>query len=141
MSVMDMIILVVLGLMLITGFARGFIRTLFDLMSFFITLGLTYYLFPYVSSFIITQTGIYKNLSEHISSAFDFDRMLDGLTTREAQINAIENLELPENFKEMLIENNNPEMFQVLDVSSFSEYISGSLASVVINVIVFLSSL
>jgi len=138
MNLLDLIIIVVLLVMFITGYSRGFIKTLFDLLSMVITFALTYYLYPFVSKFIMTETSVYKNLSESISKTFDFEKLLQGAISKESQFDAIKTLPLPENFKEMLTMNNNPEMFKLLDVSSFADYISGSLASIVVNIIVFI---
>lgn len=138
MNILDLIIIGVLLIMFITGYSRGFIKTLFDLLSMVITFALTYYLYPFVSKFIMTETGIYKNLSESISKTFDFDKLLEGAVSKEMQFDAIKTLPLPENFKEILSANNNPEMFKLLDVSSFTEYISSTLASIVVNIVVFI---
>ncbi len=139
MSKVDIAIIVVIGLMMLSGYIRGFIKTLFNVVSMIITFGLTYYLYPYVSKFIMNETSLYKNISETISSNFDFEKLLEGAITKESQLQAIENLPLPDMFKEILVNNNNPEMFKLLDVSSFQDYISGSLASIVVNIIVFIA--
>jgi len=138
MNILDIIIIVTLVVMFFTGYLRGFIKTLFDLVSIVLTFLITYTLYPYVSKFIMTKTDTYKNLSESISKTFNFDKLLEGAVTKEAQFDAIGNLPLPLNFKEMLTSNNNPEMFKLLNVSSFTEYVSSSLATIVVNVIVFL---
>lgn len=139
MSKVDMTIIVVIGLMMLSGYVRGFIKTLFNVVSMIITFGLTYYLYPYVSKFIMNETSLYKNISDTISSNFDFEKLLEGAITKETQLQAIEKLPLPDMFKEILVNNNNPEMFKLLDVSSFQDYISGSLASIVVNIIVFIA--
>lgn len=139
MNNVDIVILVIIGVMIVSGYLRGFIKTLFNLVSMVITFALTYYLYPYVSKFIMDETNLYKNISETISKNFDFEKMLEGAVSSESQLQAIENLPLPEMFKEILVNNNNPEMFKLLDVSSFTDYISGSLASIVVNIIVFIA--
>lgn len=138
MNLLDLIIIGVLALMFVSGYRRGFIKTLFELLSMVITIALTYFLYPFVSKFVMTETGIYKKLAENISKTFDFDKLLVGAVNKETEFDAIKNLALPESFKEMLTSNNNPEMFKLLNVSSFSDYISGSLASIVVNILVFI---
>jgi len=138
MNTLDMIILAVIVVMLISGYVRGFIKTLFNLLSMIITFGLTYYLYPFISRFVMMNTDLYKDLSMRISETFNFEQLFANVMTKESQIEAIQNLPFPDTFKEMLISNNNTEIFNLLDVSSFTEYISGSLASVVINIIVFI---
>lgn len=50
----------------------------------------------------------------------------------------IENLKLPGQLKEALMENNNSEVYQVLGVNDFKEYLSNYLASLVLNIIGFI---
>ena len=49
---------------------------------------------------------------------------------------AIENLKLPQSMKDALIENNNSEVYQLLGVDRFIEYVSTYLAGMLINAIV-----
>lgn len=138
MNILDLVIIGVLVVMFVTGYSRGFIKTLFDLLSMVITFALTYYLYPFASKFIMNETGMYQKLSESISETFNFEKLLQGAVSKESQFDAIKALPLPDNFKEMLTSNNNPEMFKLLDVSSFKDYISSSLATIVVNIIVFI---
>lgn len=138
MNTLDIIILVIVGAMFLSGYMRGFIKTLFDLISLVVTFGLTIYLYPYVSKFVMTKTGIYKKLSESVSKSFNLEKILEGTASKEAQFEAIKLLPIPENFKDVLSTNNNPEMFKLLDVSSFQDYISSTIASITVNVVVFL---
>ena len=137
MNYIDIGILVIIGLMAVSGYFRGFIKTLFNLVSMIITFAMTYYLYPYVSKFVMNETPLYKTIAEKINGNFDFEQLLQGAITKEMQLQAIENLPLPDMFKEILAGNNNPEMFKLLDVNSFTDYISSSLASIVVNIIVF----
>jgi len=86
----------------------------------------------------MNEIGLYSGLTERINQSFDFEKILEGAITKEAQIDAIKNLPLPESFKDILLTNNNPEMFKLLDVSNFTDYISGTLASIVVKIIVFI---
>jgi len=138
MNLLDLIIIGVLVIMFLGGYSKGFIKSLFDLLSMIITLALTYYLYPFVSKFIMNETGLYEKLSESISKTFDFEQILKEAISKESQFDAIKTLSLPDNLKEMLTSNNNPEVFKLLDVTSFTDYVSGSLASIVVNIVSFL---
>lgn len=138
MNNLDYIIIAVLAVMVLTSYFRGFIKTLFNLVSMVITFGLTYYLYPYVSKFIMTETGLYKSLSEYINVSFDFENLLEGAVSKESQFDVIGTLPFPEVIKDILATNNNTEMFDLLDVSSFTDYVSSSLASIAVNIIVFI---
>jgi hypothetical protein len=139
MNQLDIIILVVVGLIVLGSYIRGFVRTLFSLLSMVITGALTYFLYPMVTKFIMTQTGIYDSISEFIDDKFNLQDVLSNVDTKEAQLDFIGDMELPDNITDMLESNNNPEMFDLLDASNFRDYISGSLATIVLNVLVFVA--
>ena len=53
------------------------------------------------------------------------------------QRSIIEEMELPEQLKDALLENNNSEVYEALGVSSFTHYVSRYLANSLINIISF----
>lgn len=55
----------------------------------------------------------------------------------DAQRRFIEEMPLPDALKELLIENNNDEVYQLLGVDAFAEYIGNYLANVIVNLIGF----
>lgn len=55
----------------------------------------------------------------------------------DAQHRFIEEMPLPDVLKELLIENNNDEVYQLLGVDEFAEYIGNYLANVIVNLIGF----
>lgn len=137
MNTVDIIIIVVIGIFALTGYFRGLINTLFNMLSFVISIALTYFLFPFVSRFIMNSTPIFNKLSESISKAFDLDNIIKSSVNKEEQLNIIQSLGIPKGTREMLVNNNNPDVFKLLDANTFKEYISKSLASLAVNVIVF----
>lgn len=137
MNGFDILVVAILLIMVVIGFSRGFIRTLYTFLSFVVTFALTYYFYPYVTRFIMTSTSFYTTLSEKISETFNLSELMNNMMGREEQMNAISSLSLPEQMKEMLVANNNSEMFRLLGASSFEDYISGMLATWVINLLSF----
>lgn len=57
---------------------------------------------------------------------------------RQKQVEAIKKADIPPVFKELLLSNNNNEVYKRLDVSSFPEYIGAYIAKMVIGIISFL---
>lgn len=57
---------------------------------------------------------------------------------RELQMQAIEQAELPEIFKELLSVNNNDEVYQELGAETFAQYVGKYLAKLIIHLIAFL---
>lgn len=56
---------------------------------------------------------------------------------RQMQISAIESSNLPEVFKELLLSNNNSEVYQKLGANTFAEYISKYFSRLIINIFSF----
>lgn len=57
---------------------------------------------------------------------------------RDAQIAAIESADMPELFKDLLLTNNNSEIYEKLGVTSFPAYVARYLAKIIVNIIAFL---
>lgn len=58
---------------------------------------------------------------------------------RQVQIAAIESADIPEVFKELLLSNNNTEVYHALGATTFLEYISKYFAKLIIDIISFIS--
>ena len=54
------------------------------------------------------------------------------------QVMMIENMDLPENIRQMLLENNNREAYDLLEVTGFHEYVGAYLANMIINALAYL---
>ena len=81
---------------------------------------------------------MHENLQKKCSEIFLNDEYDEDVKTD--QVLMIENMDLPENIKEMLLENNNTESYDVLKVTGFHEYIGAYLARLIINALAFLIS-
>lgn len=57
---------------------------------------------------------------------------------RDVQITAIRNADIPEVFKELLLANNNSEIYEQLGVETFVQYVGSFLAKLIINIVAFL---
>lgn len=120
------------------GFRRGFIRKAVSAVSLIVTLVLVTYLTPHITTFIQDHTSMHEKLQEKCSEVFlDEDYHVDVKTD---QVTMIENMDLPENIKEMLLENNNMEAYEILNVGGFREYVGAYLANLIINALSYLIS-
>ena len=61
--------------------------------------------------------------------------------SQDAQFFMIENAKLPEVFQQLLLDNNNPEIYKTLGVTTFSEYIGSYLARLIADIVSFLLTL
>ena len=119
----------------IDGLHRGFIKKSVSAVSLVVTLVLVTYLTPQITTFIQDYTSLHESLQEKCSEVF-----LDGEYNPEVkndQIMMIENMDLPENMKEMLLENNNNEAYDLLKVTGFHDYVGAYLANIIINTLAY----
>ena len=130
------VVVVFIGYHVIDGLRRGFIRKAVSAISLILTLVLVTYLTPQITTFIQEHTSLYTNLQETCSELF-----LSGEYNEEVktdQVLMIENMELPENVKEMLLESNNTEAYDLLEVTGFHDYVGAYLANMIINALAYL---
>lgn len=94
-----------------------------------------------VSSQDLEQFGISGSVLDGLNGE-EGGSMEDVITSadipREMQIEAIEAADLPDVFKSLLSTNNNSEMYAVLGVETFAEYVGSFLAKLLIHVVAFL---
>lgn len=130
------VVTVFLGFQVIDGFRRGFIRKSVSAVSLILTLVLVTCFTPKIALFLQDHTSLYANLQEKCSEMFlddDYDENL-----RTDQVLLIEHMELPENIKEMLLENNNAEAYDLLEVTGFYDYVGAYLANMILDTLAYL---
>ena len=120
------------------GLRRGFIRKAVSAVSLIITLVLVTYLTPQITNFIQNSTSLHENLQQKCSEIFLNGEYNEDVKTD--QVLMIENMELPENIKDKLLENNNTESYDILEVTGFRDYIGAYLANMIINALAYLLS-
>ncbi len=131
----------VIIILLINGFIsyqRGFIRTLFNFLSFIVAIIITSQIYTYFSGFIINHTGIYTAIKNSIIQTMNLQPANANVTTPQQQISFINNIGLPDYIQHLLLENNNSEVYQLLDVQHIGDYIGSLLATVTINILSFI---
>ena len=120
----------------IDGLFRGFIKKSVAAVSLVVTLVLVTYLTPHITTFIQDYTSLHESLQEKCSEVFFNEEYNQDVKTD--QVMMIENMNLPENIKELLLENNNNEAYGILEVTGFHEYIGAYLANAIINTMAYL---
>lgn len=120
----------------IDGFHKGFIRKAVSALSLVLTLILVTWLTPQVTGFIGEKTSLQTSLQEACSEMFLDEEYDENVKTD--QVLMIEHMNLPENIREMLLENNNSEAYKLLKVTGFHEYVGAYLANMIINAIAYL---
>ncbi|MCL2664598.1 MAG: CvpA family protein [Defluviitaleaceae bacterium] len=121
----DLIVLTIFALFMFLGWRKGLLLTLFGFASFFLSIILTFQLYPAVSHFL-RQTQLYINIRDLIA-----ERM--GLSHMTASM--IPDLPLPAALINAINANNNPETYIALKVDSLEGYVGGFIANIAINII------
>lgn len=90
--------------------------------------------FTPVMGTLLRKTPVFGSLAESIGEGLQLDHVI-GDAAMQTQTTLIENMKLPSFLKESLLENNNPVVYELLDVESIQEYIAGFLANICINIV------
>lgn len=136
---MNELLLVVAGIFLlcmIIGVNRGFIRIVAALFTTLLILVAVVVASPYVSTFLKEHTPLEGMIQEKCADIL----AVDGLDTssRDGQIAIVEHSELPGFYKELLLENNNAEVYAALGVTTFVEYVTAYFTKLLCDIIAFL---
>lgn len=128
--------------MVLYGHYRGFLRLAVTFSALIISLLVVQAALPRVTGYLQEHTEIYKMVGENLlrvaaadSSRGEDVRILSELQTPAQQRALIEQLKVPEQLKQLLLENNNREIYQLLNVDGFLDYIGSALAGAVLNLV------
>lgn len=123
--------------MVLYGHYKGFIKLAVSAVALVITFAAIHVAMPQVTDFLKNNTKIYSAFEESMMEAMKIEESADS-EEPSGQRTIIEGLELPKQLKEALLENNNNEVYKVLGVETFTQYIASYLANSIINIIGFL---
>jgi len=118
------------------GIKKGFIKIFASLFATLIIVVLSSLISPYVSEIIVEHTPIESAVKEKCAELIMPEEGMEA--TREAQITMIEQAELPPMFKDLLLENNNNEIYESLGVDTFIDYVGTYFAKVICDIAAFL---
>lgn len=93
-----------------------------------------------VSKNDLAEMGISRNILDGINQNTDTvtEALEETEIPRDMQISAIENADMPSVFKNLLLTNNNSEIYDKLGVTGFVSYVASYMAKLIINVAAFL---
>ena len=125
--------------MVLYGHYRGFIRLCVSALALVISLVTVRVALPYVTEWLKNDTPVYESIRQGMADAVGLDGLLDGVLdigegtggngAGIGERRTIEELKLPEQMKRILIENNNREVYQMLGVEQFGDYVGGYVES------------
>ncbi|WP_394524486.1 CvpA family protein [Lacrimispora sp. JR3] len=127
--------------MVLYGHHRGFIRLVVSMLALVLSLTIVRAALPVVTEYLKENTGLQQTISESMkkSVGLQAEEGSDEASSEmpSVQRTVIEKLNLPQTMKNALIENNNSEMYQMLGVQAFTDYIGNYLANKILNSVGF----
>ncbi|WP_243009247.1 CvpA family protein [Clostridium sp. AM58-1XD] len=127
--------------MMLYGHYRGFIRQVVSVAALVAAIIVANLLMPQVKTFLKQDTAAHKVIQNILVSAVvpDEDQNEEtGEKEPSAQRSYIEGLELPEGIKKELLANNNSEVYELLGVDRFADYIGAYLSNTILNGIAYI---
>lgn len=129
--------------MIINGHRKGFIRLAVSATALLITLVAVNYAQPHVIDWLKYDTSIYETMKEKMAESVGIDEILermelDGPAEKADEWMIIEDLPIPQQLKDLLVENNNIEVYRTMGVEFFRDYIGGYLADLILKAVVFI---
>ena len=135
------VVAVYLVSMVLYGHYRGFVRLAVSAVSLVLSLGVVHFGAPSVANLLRSNEVVYQAVEDSVTKFIQKDDETESGAADAAppsvQRSIIEEMDLPEQLKDALLENNNSEVYEALGVSSFTHYVSRYLANSLINIISF----
>lgn len=122
------------------GYYKGFVKEAVSLMFMVLAIIVVWTINPYVSGFLKESTPVYSMIKEQCRETISEQLNSEGNIGEEMQAGIIESLPLPDSLKEGMEANNTSEVYRLLAVDTFSDYIADYLAVMITNGIGFMLS-
>ena len=139
------VVAVYLVSMVLYGHYRGFVRLAVSAVSLVLSLGVVHFGAPSVANLLRSNEVVYQAVEDSVTKFIQKDDEAENEAADAAppsvQRSIIEEMDLPEQLKDALLENNNSEVYEALGVSSFTHYVSRYLANNVVSRLPIISGL
>lgn len=139
------VLLIFVAACMVMGARRGFFRTAVSMVFMILVLLVTSWINPYVGKFLRENTPIYETIqsqSQKVISNYiekeDEESKVDIPVIR--QVALLEDAPLPKALRQHLLQNNNAEIYKLLGVNKFVDYMASYVAYGITNGIGFLLS-
>lgn len=140
MNVFTILVLLILAAFALNGWRRGFVRAFTHMFFFLASAALVYLATPYISGFLKEYTPVYEMVEENCREALT-ESAGGQEESRLEQKKFIEGMGLPKILEQQLINGNNKDSYQEMDISGFSDYLSGYMAGLILNIATFVITL
>lgn len=124
--------------MALYGHRRGFLRLAVSMASCILSLGAVRVAMPPLTAMLKENTGIHQWVRDAVEDAIGLEDLTGNIRLPAEQRAVIEETPLPESIKRVLVENNNEEIYQLLGIHGFVDYIGTFIADRIINTLAFI---
>ncbi len=126
--------------MVLHGHYRGFLKIAVSMTALVLSLVIVRLATPYVTDFLKQNTAVQSVIQKGVLNLTGAAGGISEVSPEETALPAaqrlvIEQLRIPEQMKEALIENNNNEVYRILGVDAFFDYISAYIANMILTII------
>ncbi len=121
--------------MVLYGHYRGFLRMAITMAALIFSITVTRVATPYVTNLVRENTQIRHRIEQSLADLAGLDNDSDIRSLPVQQRTVIEQLKLPRQMKEILLENNNSEIYELLGVTTFLEYVGNYLTNMILNLV------
>lgn len=135
--------------MVLYGHYKGFLRLAVTFSALILSVLMVHFAMPKVTGYLQENTEIHKIVGKGLlkiagveteeryleDNGYDLVQIIPENQYPAHQREIIENLNIPEQMKEVLLENNNREIYQLLKVEEFLDYVGTYLARMVLNLV------
>ena len=132
----DLLVILVIGIFILIGYKSGFVKTVFDFVSMAVSYLATRIVYPLMSRAIFFTNVFHAPVKKQVIEVLHLEEIIID-NTKKAQNQLIESLNLPKFIIERLQENNNYEIYKILNVNSLADYIGGYIANLIVNIFVY----
>jgi uncharacterized membrane protein required for colicin V production len=133
MNIYDGMALTILLLGIVIGYGTGLMRSAFRIVSWVISLALSFYLYPHVSRFL-RGLGLLGLFTRKLSEVINLDFLTEGASL-SSQMEMLQRFPQSNFILKQLQANNNPEAYGVFSAGSIKEYVCAFFANMIINLI------
>lgn len=138
MNNISIIIGVIFLACVLASWARGLFKSIISVAGLIVSIVAAVYVAPHLCGYIEEHTKADEKIAVYIAEKLEYSEMDEELS-RGVQIAVISELPLPDAIKSNILDNNNSEMYKMLDASGVYDYIAKSVAVVILNALVFLA--
>ncbi len=146
MNVLLVVIGIVIALCIFVGYKKGLVRIIASLLAATLIVTLVGVVSPYISQWIQKGTPLKDTVQKKVVQILipekeEDENLLNQELAKDEQITLLENAEIPETFRQNLLENNNYEAYAMLGVETFGQYVGSYITKVLSDLIAFLVAL